>query len=209
METYRGENPTLSSYTDMPAYFTKGYTALAEAASRAGGNLGRFATPGNPLGDFLRVGTPAVAVSGIPAASQALSEGESPENVIDAGLSSAKAGLELMTPIAAAARLTGGVGRAVVRSRGGQARQFIERHGGEVGPTTPGRGGPFENMETLGTRDADIGLQGEVSARKGLGMLNEEQGAVQGVLGRRIGTIDNSPDAASLRDVSGLVAHME
>lgn len=103
----------------------------------------------------------------------------------------------------------GPLGRAAMNSRGGQARQFIEQHGGQVGVTSPGKGGPYERMDVSGTTDADIGAQAASSAEKGLGMLNQEKRGVLKALGNKISGIDSSAAGQAQRDVSDIPPRVE
>lgn len=211
MEDYRKANPTESQLTDLPAYFTKGYTTLGEGAAKLAERPARFAAAGNPLGDLLRVGVPAAAVSAVPAATQEISEGGGAEDAAKAALSGAKSGVQLATTLAGGARLVGAAGRTVANSKGGKARRFIEERGGgaEVGLATPGEGGKFDDMITHGHDDAAIGAQAEESAKRGLGMLNEEHKGVRAALGIRKGNVAKTPEAAQLHDVSDVVAKIE
>lgn len=203
MEDYRSQHPTLSMYTDVPAMLAKS-TPLGVVGSAMTNAARRL-----PIGPMQQALWAAAGTGGVQAGAQAASEGASVPDIARATGEGAAMGALVGGPLAAAGRAIGGVGRAITESRGGRARQFIEDRGGDVGPTTPGRSGPFDRMETLGTSDADIGQQAEVSARKGLGLFNEQQDAVKGILGRRIGAIDASAEGQQLRDISGVVAKME
>ncbi len=203
IDRYRQEAPTLSRYTDAPAYFA------APAKAIAGGVERLLPQVANPLARAARATLASGGTGALMGGTEAAFNGEGlGEGAADAARAGA-AGLLTGAAVAAPLSLSSLAARAVIGSRGGQARQFLEGKGVEVGPGTPGRGGPMDTMETRGTSDADIGRQAEVSARKGIDMLNEEQRGVQGALGRRIGSIAESPEGAQLRDVSSLVANAE
>lgn len=60
-----------------------------------------------------------------------------------------------------------GLGGAVTESRGGQARQLLERNGAQVSVTSPGEGGPFApggRLEGRQPTDVDIGRTSRESA---------------------------------------------
>lgn len=103
----------------------------------------------------------------------------------------------------------GPLGRAVMSSKGGAARQFIEDRGGSVGPTTPGKGGPFDSMVTQGNTDADIGQQAAASADQGLDMLKAERESKLRPIGRQMEAIDNSAAGRAKVDVTDLVTKLE
>lgn len=103
----------------------------------------------------------------------------------------------------------GPLGKAVMNSHGGQARQFIEKRGGTVDIASPGRGGPFNDMDVNGTSDAHIGKQAAVSAEKGLGMLSDQRAAELRPTGKLYDQINESPAGLKQRDVSNLVPTLE
>jgi len=209
MEDYRGEHPVVSRYTDLPGYFMKPAQAVAETAAGATDNALRL-IPGLeqtlPRSTQLVKGmVSAGATNAVASGANAAFEGGDIPRAVREG---AQNGIALATPLGIMANLASGTGRAIQQSKGGQAREFLERHGVEVGPSSPGRGGPMESMVTQGTSDADIGHQAEVSAKTGLDMLNQEKRAVLGILGRRIGAIEEGGGGATLRDVSDIVRQM-
>lgn len=217
IDEYRSQNPTLSQYTDMPAYFTKGPAALGEGAAELTGQAARalgptFARAASGMGPAsraaARVGAQSGLTSGAASAMTALSEGAGPEETAQRAGEGTLVGSGLGAGMAAPTAFTGLLADAIINSHGGKARQFLENHGVEVGPGTPGRGGPMDSMVTRGTSDEAIGRQAEVSAKRGLDMLNEEKKAVLGTLGRRIGNIESTPAAAQLQDVSEIVQNM-
>lgn len=111
--------------------------------------------------------------------------------------------------IGAGLGMLGPLGTAVMNSKGGRARGFLEEHGAEVSPFTAGRGKPFDEMVTAGTTDADIGKQASASAEKGLGMLAEKRRGELRPVGKLYDTIDNSPAGRAPRDVTDLVTHVQ
>lgn len=213
IERYRSENPTISQITDAPAYFTAPTAGIARRADAAAVDLleraplaAREAIPGATA--LARViggaGGAGAVMSGINEGVAGGSAGDVARAMLHGGLDAATLGGGL----AVGGRAAGGVGRAITESKGGKARQYLEKRGVEVGPGTPGRGGPMDTMVTRGAEDADIGQQAEASAKRGLEMLGEEKKAVLGGYGRRIGNIEQSPQAAQLRDVSDIVTNM-
>lgn len=203
MEGYRAAHPTLSRYTDIPGYFAGPAKAVATGLGTAGTRIAQL-SPGNPLSFLLpAAGTPAIAQT-----MQAASEGASPKEALREGAEAGATGAAIATPLALAAHGAGAAGRAIQGSKGAQARRFLTERGVEVSPTSPGRGRVIDEMVTKGSTDADIGRQAEVSAQRGLDMLNEEQKAVKGIAGRRIGRLEGSSEAARLEDVSEVVRNM-
>lgn len=202
IEDYRTTHPTLSMYTGAPAYFMKPTQSVAQGVERL---IPEFS---NPLLRAARAtavsGGTGAAIGGAEAALRGEGLREGGEDILRGG----EGGLMTGAAIAGPLSLLGAAARGVANSRGGKARQFLEQHGVEVGPTTAGRGGPMESMATTGRTDADIGQQAEVSAKRSLDMLNEEKRGVLGTLGRRYGSIANKPEAAQLEDVSGIVTKM-
>jgi len=73
------------------------------------------------------------------------------------------AGLLLATALGAGGEA---IGAGVARSKGAQARRFIEQRGGKVSAGTPGKGRVFDTMEVEGTTDADIGEQARRSGER-------------------------------------------
>jgi hypothetical protein len=203
IEDYRHQAPTVSQYTDIPAYFTAPARALAGGIERA---LPHVATlPGRVAKATVAAGGTNAVMSGAEAANRGATISEVGEEALHGGGTGMVLGAGLATPLS----LAGMAARAILGSRGGQARRFLESKGAEVGPGTPGRGPVIDTMATRGTSDADIGLQAEVSAKRGLDMLNEEKRGALGAVGRKIGRVAKSPEAARLNDASGIVADME
>ena len=209
VDKYRRHNPTLSAVTDAPSYLTGAPEAIGNTFSEKTAELLAKA-PG--LGPMMRSLAshviPAAGTSGALQTTQALAEGAEPAEALREGGHAAASGAMIATPLTVMARAGGSLADKALESRGGQTRQFLERHGVTVGPKTPGSGGPMDSMVTQGTTDADIGRQAEVSAQRGLDSLNQEKKAVMGILGRRIGGIEGSPEAAHLQDVSEIVQNM-
>lgn len=203
IENYRGQHPTLSQYTDLPAYFA------APARAVAGGVERLLPQVDNLAARAARATLASGGTGAVMGGTEAALRGEGLGEGVPDALRSGAAGLITGAAVAAPLSLSSLAARAVLGSKGGQARQFLEGKGVAVGPGTPGRGGPMDTMVTRGASDADIGHQAEVSAMKGLGMLNEEKKGVLGALGSRYGNIANTPEAAQLQDVSGIVANMK
>lgn len=203
MEGYRRRNPTASMWSDAPSVLIKA-SPLGAMATGVGSLAGRA---------FSRPVTQALAASavtgGVQGGLQAASEEAPPEEILESIGGGAGTGLAIAGPLTAAAGGAGRLAQAVTNSRGGKARQFLEGQGVDVSPTSPGRGPVMDRMVTKGTTDADIGHQAEVSARRGVEQLNQSDQAVRGVLGRRIGAIDDSIEGQGLRDIGGVVAKME
>lgn len=199
MENYREfAHPITQALTDAPAYAAEGpLTALA-------GGLGRAAETAF-RGPVLRTLATSLGTSGIASASHAASEGGGPADIARAGIEGGAIGGAVGGGLAAAARGAQGLGRMVTESRGGKARQLIEKHGGTVSPGGVELQGDYV---TKGTSDADIGAQAEASANKGLGMLRTEERAVKGAAGRQIGRVGESPAAGELVDVTDVMANM-
>ena len=64
--------------------------------------------------------------------------------------------------------------KAVLRSPGARARQIIEKYGGTVGPTTPGKGGMFEDdLKGLQANDKGIGSAAQASGQRLLSKADE------------------------------------
>lgn len=77
--------------------------------------------------------------------------------------------------LAGAGEAAGGMANAVRNSKGGQSRKLIEDSGGEVGPTSSGKGGPFEaELKGLPANDTGIGRASKSSAERILSGLESE-----------------------------------
>lgn len=212
---YREEHPTLSQWTDAPAYFTGptnkvvGATdAVVRAAESKLPTVIKAAMNAVPrqtavVRNMLTAGGAGATIAG----ANALTAGE-PGAVPEAMSEGAQTGAALSVPLSVGAAAIGGTGRAITESKGGEARRFIEERGGNVGMSTPGEGKPFENMSTTKHGDEGIGEQGEVSAERGLNMLREENKGIRAGLGIRKAKVSNTPEARNMRDVSDLVLKM-
>lgn len=100
-------------------------------------------------------------------AGRGLVEGKSLGDAIVSGAEDATLGAPLGAASQAGAEGARAAGRAVTNSRGGQARQLVERQGATVGVTTPGKGGAFGPGGRLEGRrpiDRDIGEVSRESA---------------------------------------------
>lgn len=210
MDMYRAISPTGSMITDAPAYMAEGpVSKLSELVSKpidiamekGGEALGPLSRR------FLPTVTKAAATSGAVSGLHTASEGASPSEIAQDVGEGVAGGAGLTLPFAAGGSLLGAAGKLVQGSPGGRAREFLTSRGGEVSP-----GGvklPPGEYAATGTTDADIGAQAEASAKKGLGMLNEEKKGVLGAVGRKIGRIEESPEGATLHDVSHIVQNMK
>lgn len=200
IEGYRAANPVLSGVTDAPAYLAEGpVRALAEGVDR----LVPQAASG--IGKLARSATTGGIGAGGTAALQSAVHGDEPKQIAKNAGEATLGGVGLGTGLG----LLGRAGTAVMGSRGGQARQFIEQHGGEVSPLSSGKGKPYEQMDVSGTTDADIGAQAASSAEKGLGMLNQEKKGVLRSLGGTMSRINASPEGQQPRDVSSLIPQIQ
>jgi len=221
MERFRQEAPTTEGLATAPVYALEGpANLLTQAASNAIGR-GLTAIPGGaqmlesiPGRVFQAAGTSGLASSAM-GGLQAFSEGASPEEALQAAKESGETGLALGAGLGVGTGLMSEAGRGIRQSRGGQARQFIEERGGNVGLTSPGRGRPYDEMvasrgpDALAATDENIGQQASESARTGLNMLNTEDRAIKGAIGRGMGRIYESPAAGELHDVTNVVTSLE
>lgn len=181
---YRQEHPTLSQYTDIPAYAITG--PLSKFAGMIGNAAERaFRSP------ILQAAGASGLTSGLLGGSEAINEGASLPEAGEHALESAGAGTAIGGGLGITARGAGRLGRFIQNeSRGGKARQFLEKHGATVGPTgvkLPGE------LESMGTTDADIGRQAEASAGKGMEMLRSQKR-------REV----NAPYTRALRDIESV-----
>jgi hypothetical protein len=211
IDEYRRNHPVASSITDSPAYLVNGPAQLVARAADRAVVRGISAIPtgeqaiGTLAGRVFRTGATSALTSGAIAGAEAAHHGEAPRDIARRAGEAAAIGGVAGGTLGAGASLLGQLGRAVLNSEGGQARRFIEQHGGKVG-----LGGVDlpEGYVTKGTSDADIGAQAEASAKRGLDMLNEEKrGALRGA-GNTISRVSNTPEAGAMRDVSDVVANM-
>lgn len=188
MDKYRAEHPVLSEITDAPAYLAEGpVQAIAKGVDAL---LPRVA---NPIAKIARTGLSTAATTGLQGGTDAASHGAGLGDSLRAGVRAAGSGLVGGTAMGAGTELLARGGTAVMNSRGGRARKFIEDNGGTVGVTSPGKGQPFDEMVTRGTTDADIGRQSVASAEKGLSMLNPKHAARLAPSGELMSRLDRSP----------------
>lgn len=103
---------------------------------------------------------------------QATSDGATPEQTLEAAGHSAVTGGVFGGVLQVLGNVAGAAGRAITESRGGQARKLVEKHGGEVGPTTPGRGIP--ELKGRQPTDRDVGEVSRESAAKVLQGMEDE-----------------------------------
>jgi hypothetical protein len=202
IEGYRATHPDVAAFTDAPAYIGAPTSAVAHGMERA---LPEVAHPLARAAKATLASGGTGAVIGGTEATMAGGDLNDVERAAEAGgIGGLMGGAAVATPLS----LTNMAARAVLGSRGGQARQFLQGHGVEVGPTTPGRGGPMDTMATKGTSDADIGIQESVSARKGLGMLREDNRGIRAGIGIAKNRVADTPEAATTQDVTDIVAKM-
>jgi hypothetical protein len=197
---YRDAHPILSQATDAPAYLVSGPAqTLFRGAERAVPQVA------NRLAQAGRAGVTSAITAAPIATAEAAAQGESPVESLKAGGRAALTGLAAGSTLGVGAALAGRAAKGILGSKGAKARKFIEGHGGEVSPGGVKLKGDYE---TMGTSDADIGIQGAASAKKGLGMLEAEEKTVKGAVGRKIGRISQSPEAGQQVDVSDIVGKM-
>ena len=200
MDEYHSAFPHLSQVTDAPGYIAGAPGQVAHAVE---GMIPQAATA---LGRVGRAGLASGISSAITGGAEAATGGASPKEALLHAGRAGLAGLGAGAGLGAVGETVSGAARAVINSRGGKARQFIEERGGTVSPGSVDLKGDFV---TDGTTDADIGQQASASARQGLHILNEQQQAERTSAGRRIGRTYNSQTAGQLRDVTDVVARMQ
>lgn len=201
IDAYREANPALSRWTDAPAYLEGPANLIAKGVQRV---LPRVA---GRIANVARTGIASGLTAGTAGATESALRGDAPEDIGRNALTAAAVGHLVGTGLGGAGAALGRVGESVANSQGGKARALIEARGGgaTVGPRTAGSGGAFDKMVTQGTKDADIGLQGDVSAAKGLEMLNQHKRAALRGAGSKIGAVADSPAGQAQQDVSDLV----
>lgn len=118
--------PWMTTASDVGAYLTKGPVALMDAISAMRGVRSL-----SPLPRAIATGATA---SGVHETAQAVSEGASPAETVNRASDAVVGGAAAATGLGALVKGAGAVGRAVQRSRGGRAREFIEKRGGELVP---------------------------------------------------------------------------
>lgn len=188
IQRYRRESPIVSGVTGAPAYVAEGPVS----ALFGGINRGAELAFNNPI---LRAAATSALGSGVVGGVQAASEGATPKEAAETALESAGAGGLVGGGLGVGARALGALGRAVQNSRGGQARQFIEEHGGTVRPGGVDLEGDYV---TTGTSDKDIGRQAGVSARKVLRELGREHRGARAAIGAQKARITEGEAQAAL-----------
>ncbi len=162
IDEYRGEHPTLSQFTDAPAYLLKG-----PAQAVYSGVERKLPEVTNRIAQWAKTVLAGGGTAGLQGGTEALTR--NPTAPVEAGKAAAESagmGMAFGAPLAAASSGVGMLSDAVLNSKGGRARQFIEDRGGKVGVTTPGKGGPFESMDVEGNTSADIGEQARTSGER-------------------------------------------
>lgn len=216
IERYRRTAPdVIQSATEAPTLIEGPANLLTQAASRAVGRgisaiphgaEALESLPGRIFQGAATTGGTSAAMSGL----QASSEGASPGEALNAAREGGETGLAVGGALGLGAGAGGGLGRSIENSRGGQARQFIERRGGSVGPFGGVKlAGEYDVPLNETPTDASIGEQGSASARRGLNMLNTEDRAIKGAIGRGMERTYASPEGSQLRDVTGLVTRLQ
>lgn len=180
IDEYRQEHPDLHGWTD--AALT-GPLALEGPAVEAAGKAAPFIkSPMKALFEAAESAIPkaganrvaqvarvpivgAAAGAGAGASSSATSGGSLPE-IGEAAKQGGAFGYAFGLPMAGFASGVGMLSDAVLNSKGGQARRFIEERGGKVGVTTPGKGPVFDAMDVEGNASADIGEQARKSGER-------------------------------------------
>lgn len=100
---------------------------------------------------------------------------------------------------------------AIKNSRGGQAREYLNQQGVDVGPTTPGKGGPIDN-ELAGVSPGKAGL-GEAERKGAVGVLKPleetyDTGVAKPHAAERA-RIAASPEGQAPRDITPLLNDLE
>lgn len=135
---------------------------------QVGGALGGAVTEGVPLvGRLMAGGAPSrILGSAITGAGAGLGATAGTGEVSPPELAKGAAMGGLISGGAATVgEMLAGAGRAVRNSKGGLARQLIEKHGGNVGPMNSGSGIPeLDGLKTV--TDADIGAQARASGKQ-------------------------------------------
>lgn len=207
---YRADNPTISQFTDAPAYFAK-RTPIGMLSESIGAGLGAVTRSAPKAVSRVLSSRPvAGAVSGgltagSGTAAQTMAEGGRPSEALHSGGRAALIGAGLGAGVGTVAGALEKGADIVRNSKGGQARRFVEQHGGTV---RPGGVDLPEGYVTQGTTDADIGAQAEASASNGLQMLNKQGKAVKRSIGRNYNVIAHTPEAQQLHDVTDIVARL-
>lgn len=201
---YRRDMPVAASITDVPAYL-EGATVPGKVASGVFEALPEVETLGGRAAKAVVGGG---ATSALLSGANAAFHGASPQEFIEDVGRGGAVGTVGAAALAVPASMASAAAQAILNSKGGRTRQFLESKGVEVGPTTPGRGGRMDTMATRGTSDADIGIQESVSARKGLKMLRDESRANRAPIGADKARIEESGQGAGLHEVDDIVVKM-
>lgn len=165
VDEYRSGYPVLSNVTDAPAYISP-ESAPARIATTVDRALPTVTTGAGRLAKTIIGGGATNAALG---ALDATSRGATPAQTGDAALHSGAVGTALSTALGIPTSLAGTMARAIINSRGGQARQFLESRGVPVSLTSAGRPGHIT--------DADIGAAAEradQSVKEGLAQYRED-----------------------------------
>lgn len=156
------------------------------------------------LGRIAGAGAQGAMAGGAGAAADALVHRQPVGEIASAAGSGALTGGVTGAGAATVGEMLRGAGSLVRNSKGGQARQLIEKYGGNVGPMDSGSGIPELNgLKTV--TDADIGAQARASGKQLLTANDKlfDQEGRQPYLAAR-GAIDNSPAGKRMIDVTPL-----
>jgi len=107
--------------------------------------------------------------------------------MLDRAKTSAGVGAIFSAVPAAAGEAAQGGGRAVVNSKGGQARRIGESEGGNVSPLTSGNKGPFAEGGRLAGRKPNSRDIGTVSRESAVNILNRTEGDLSQALKEPLG----------------------
>lgn len=153
----------------------------------AAGTVGKVAgTPANALGRVAAASGAGAAGGGIGSMTADALQGDF-SGMLDRAKTAAGVGAIFSGAPAAAGEAAQGVGRAVVNSKGGQARQLIESEGGNVGPLTSGNKGPFAPGGRLEGRKPNSRDIGTVSRESAVNILNRTEGDLSEALASPLG----------------------
>lgn len=123
IEGYRGQHPVISQYSDIPGYLVGGPRAIAGGVERM---LPEAVHPAAQAARaILGSGLTSAGVSG----SESAMRGDEPLEVAKEAGRGYLGGTAVGVPMVAGANLVGATANAVLRSKGAQAREFLESRG--------------------------------------------------------------------------------
>lgn len=191
---YRGNLPTVSQYTDMPAYFMAPTQAVAggiESALPVATKLGTRAAR-----SVAASGLTGAALAGNEAALRGEGLEEGGRHMLEGGAGGALMGSAVAAPVSVASMAAD----ALLGSRGAAARRFLESRGVPVSLTSSGRSGHIT--------DADIGAasqRADTSVKEGLEQYRHDVATKPYVA--ELGKVSPA-EANQLVDVTGIFANM-